>query len=34
VLLIGSSLLVCSMILYHGALAVRRGAGDPTEADK
>ena len=31
VLLVGSALLVCSMILYHGALAVRRsGRTDPT----
>ncbi|MFC5133366.1 MULTISPECIES: sulfite exporter TauE/SafE family protein [Haloferacaceae] len=29
VLLIGSALLVCAMILYHGALAVRRTRGVP-----
>ncbi len=28
-LLVGSALLVCSMILYHGALAVRRNRGVP-----
>ena len=28
-LLVGSALLVCSMILYHGALAVRRSRGVP-----
>ncbi len=32
VLLIGSSLLVCSMILYHGALAIRQGARGVPEA--
>ena len=34
VLLIGSALLVCAMILYHGALAVRRTRGVPGSAQR
>ncbi|MFC5279972.1 TSUP family transporter [Halorubrum rubrum] len=34
VLLIGSALLVCTMILYHGALAVRRTRGVPGSAQR